>query len=108
MGPRDLRDDGRLLAGGGAGEWIGKQLGSLVDKLKAPAETAKDVAKAVTENKQVTFAPQITMQPTGDPAYDKRLADQIIARLKAEMMASGMGGDPLAVRRGASLSDGSD
>ncbi len=96
------------LAGGGAGEWIGKQLGSLVDKLKAPAETAKDVAKAVTENKQVTFAPQITMQPTGDPAYDKRLADQIIARLKAEMMASGMGGDPLAVRRGASLSDGSD
>ena len=96
------------LAGSGAGEWIGKQLGSLVDKLKAPADTAKDVAKAVTENKQITFAPQITMQPTGDPAYDQRLADQIIARLKAEMMASGMGGDPLAVRRGASLSDGSD
>lgn len=96
------------LAGSGAGEWIGKQLGSLVDKLKAPADTAKDVAKAVTENKQITFAPQITMQPTGDPAYDKRLADQIMARLKAEMMAAGMGGDPLAVRRGASLTDGSD
>ncbi|MDM9557373.1 phage tail tape measure protein [Pseudomonas asiatica] len=96
------------LAGSGAGEWIGKQIGSLVDKLKAPADTAKDVAKAVTENKQITFSPQITMQPTGDPAYDKRLADQIIARLKAEMMASGMGGDPLAVRRGASLTDGSD
>jgi len=96
------------LAGSGAGEWIGKQLGSLVDKLKAPADTAKDVAKAVTENKQITFAPQITMQPTGDPAYDKRLADQIMARLKAEMMAAGMGGDSLAVRRGASLTDGSD
>lgn len=96
------------LAGSGAGEWIGKQLGSLVDKLKAPADTAKDVAKAVTENKQITFAPQITMQPTGDPAYDKRLVDQIMARLKAEMMAAGMGGDPLAVRRGASLTDGSD
>ncbi|EKT4458339.1 phage tail tape measure protein [Pseudomonas putida] len=96
------------LAGSGGGEWIGKQLGALVDKLKAPADTAKDVAKAVTENKQITFAPQITMQPTGDPAYDKRLADQIIARLKAEMMAAGVGGDPLAVRRGASLTDGSD
>ncbi|MFG0552133.1 phage tail tape measure protein [Pseudomonas sp. yb_9] len=96
------------LAGSGAGEWIGKQLGSLVDKLKAPADTAKDVAKAVTENKQITFAPQITMQPTGDPAYDQRLVNQILAKLKAEMMAAGMGGDPLAVRRGASLTDGSD
>jgi phage tail tape-measure protein len=96
------------VAGSGAGEWLGAKLGALIDKLKSPEDTAKEVAKSIEIKQPITFSPQITLTPTGDPAYDQRLTEQILARLRAEMMASGIGGDPLAVRRSASLTDGSD
>lgn len=98
------------IAGSEAGSWIGEKLASLVDKLSGPDATAQKVVQSAAEsNKAITFSPSITMQPTGDPAYDKRLTDEILARLKAELLPMMMGGaDPLSVRRGASLTDGSD
>lgn len=99
---------GGSLAGSSAGEWLGEKLAALIDKLSAPSDVAKDVVKAAEPPTPINFSPSITLTPTGDPAYDKRLTDQILARLKAEMMPMMMGGDPLAQRRGASLTDGSD
>lgn len=97
------------FAGSEAGSWLGEKLGSLVDQLKTPEATAEQVVKSTTENsKPITFAPQISMKPSGDPAYDKRMADDILARLKAELLPMLGGADPLAVRRSASLTDGSD
>ncbi len=99
---------GGSLAGSGAGEWLAEKISALIDRLSAPADVAKDVAKAAAPPTPVNFSPSITLTPTGDPAYDKRLTDQILARLKGEFMPMMMLSDPLAQRRGASLTDGSD
>ncbi|UZD98487.1 phage tail tape measure protein (plasmid) [Pseudomonas corrugata] len=96
------------IAGSGAGEWLGEKLGALVDKLSAPDDVAKDVVKGAAAATPMVFSPSITMTPTGDAAYDQRLTDQIMARLKGEMMPMMMANDPLAQRRGASLTDGSE
>lgn len=98
------------FAGSEAGSWLGEKLAGLVDKLKGPEATAQQVVQSTAESsKSINFSPSITMQPTGDPAYDKRLADDILARLKAELLPMLAGGaDPLSVRRSSALTDGSD
>lgn len=99
---------GGSLAGGEVGDWLGEKLGSLIDRLSAPDEVAKDVAQSAVENKApVNFSPVINVQPSGDPAYDKRMGDELLARIKAELFPA-LAGDPLGQRRGASLTDGSD
>jgi len=92
------------LAGSSAGEWIGEKLGTLVDKLSSPETTAKEIVN--TDNRQTTFAPVITIQGA-DHATSQALSDSIMQRMKAEMLPM-MAMDPLAVRRGAALTDGSN
>lgn len=92
------------LAGSSAGEWIGEKLGALVDKLSSPEATAKEIVN--TDNRQTTFAPVITIQGA-DHATSQALSDSIMQRMKAEMLPM-MAMDPLAVRRGAALTDGSN
>jgi len=94
------------LAGSSAGDWLGEKLGALIDRLGSPDATAKEIVNN-TDSRQLTFAPTLNLTPTGDPAYDKRLADQVVSRLKGEFMPLMMA-NPLAVRRGAALTDGSD
>lgn len=97
------------VAGSGLGEWLGEKLGGLYDRLKGPDDTAQEIAKSATDNKSITFAPVLQMTPTGMPAYDKQMQDQMIARLKAEILGlPAMGGGQLAERRSASLTDGGD
>ena len=101
------------LVGGFAGSevlgTVGESLGRVVDKLRSPEETAASVvASSSEEKKEVNFAPVITMQASGDPAYDQRQADNILARLKTEVLAMFSGAGDLAVRRSSSLTDGSD
>ncbi|HGY3000260.1 TPA: phage tail tape measure protein [Pseudomonas aeruginosa] len=93
------------LAGSSAGEWIGEKLGALVDKLSSPEATAKEIVTN-TDNRQTTFAPVITIQGA-DHATSQALGDSIMQRMKAEMLPM-MAMDPLAVRRGAALTDGSN
>lgn len=93
------------LAGSSAGEWIGEKLGALVDKLGSPEATAKEIVTN-TDNRQTTFAPVITIQGA-DHATSQALGDSILQRMKAEMLPM-MAMDPLAVRRGAALTDGSN
>lgn len=93
------------LAGSSAGEWIGEKLGALVDRLSSPEATAKEIVTN-TDNRQNTFAPVITIQGA-DQATSQALADTVMQRMKAEMLPM-MAMDPLAVRRGAALTDGSN
>lgn len=94
------------LAGSSAGDWLGEKIGALVDRLSSPDAVAKEIVNN-TDSRQLTFAPVLNMTPSGDPAYDKRLTDQVISRLKGEFVPLMMA-NPLAVRRGAALTDGSE
>lgn len=92
------------LAGSSAGEWIGEKLGALVDRLSSPEATAKEIVNN-TDSRQITFAPVFQVNGS-DHASAQALGDSLMQRMKSEMLPMMMG-DPLAVRRGAALTDGS-
>jgi hypothetical protein len=91
------------LANGGSVDLVG---GAPKDRLPRP-DAVKGEVLAAANHTTTTFAPVVNLTATGDPAYDKRLADQVVSRLKGEFMPLMMA-NPLAVRRGAALTDGSD
>lgn len=93
------------LAGSEAGSWIGEKLGALVDRLSSPEAVAKEVVNN-TDSRQMTFAPVIHVNGA-DQATSSALADQVIAKMRGEFVPLIMA-NPLAVRRGAALTDGSD
>lgn len=98
------------FAGGEVGDWLGDKIGGWFseDKLSPPDQVASDLAAGgISESKNTTFAPSITIQPSGDPAYDKGMADKIMERVRAEFQSMMLGGDSsLAQRRSSSLTDG--
>ncbi|OTI01506.1 hypothetical protein, partial [Pseudomonas aeruginosa] len=63
---------------------------------------------AVTQsgNRQSPFEPQIQVNGA-DQATSEALANQVMAKMRGEFVPLMMA-DPLAVRRGAALTDGSD
>ncbi len=91
------------LANGGSVDLVGA---APKDRLPRP-DAVKGEVLAAANHTTTTFAPVLHLTATGDPAYDKRLADQVVSRLKGEFMPLMMA-NPLAVRRGAALTDGSD
>lgn len=100
------------LLGGALGAWLGSEAGgalggmagSAVDRLRSPDEVAAAVTNA--DNRQITFAPQIQISGA-DHATSEALANQVMAKMRGDFVPLMMA-DPLAVRRGASLTDGSD
>lgn len=92
------------LAGSGAGEWLGEKIGALIDKLSSPDQVAKEVTNA--DNRQINFSPTIHVNGA-DQATSEALASKVMAQMKGQFLPMMMA-DPLAVRRGASLTDGSD
>ena len=97
------------IAGEEGGSWLGEKLGGLFapDRLEAPEKVAGDLAEGgISESKSMTFSPSLTIQPSGDPAYDKKMGDDLFARLKAEFMPMLMGDMALGSRRNAALTDG--
>ena len=93
------------LAGSEAGSWIGEKLGALVDRLSSPEAVAKEVVNN-TDSRQISFAPVFHIAGA-DQATSSALADQVIAKMRGEFTPLMMA-NPLAVRRGAALTDGSD
>ena len=93
------------LAGSEAGSWIGEKLGALVDRLSSPESVAKEVVNN-TDSRQMHFAPVIQVNGA-DQATSEALANQVMAKLRGEFVPLMMA-DPLAVRRGAALTDGGD
>ncbi|HAN51652.1 MAG TPA: phage tail tape measure protein [Pseudomonas sp.] len=93
------------FAGTEAGSWLGEKLGALVDRLSSPEAVAKEVVNT-TDSRQISFAPVIHIAGA-DQATSSALADQVIAKMRGEFTPLMMA-NPLAVRRGAALTDGSD
>ncbi|WP_248769636.1 phage tail tape measure protein [Pseudomonas sp. MWU12-2345] len=93
------------FAGSEAGSWLGEKLGALVDRLSSPEKVSKDVAAAATSADNRTFAPVIQISGQ-DQASAKALADLVLQQIHAQFMPMMMA-NPLAVRTGASLTDGS-
>lgn len=90
--------------GGEAGSWLGDKLGGLIgsDRLASPEAMKKDITSS-TDNRQITFAPVISIQ-----GMDQNNADKIVSAAVEKMRAQfvPMMTAPLAVRRDASLTDG--
>lgn len=106
------------LIGGLVGGWLGaegggflgeKLMSSAQDKLAPPAEVAKDLAGAQTQNQQVSFSPTIQVNcPAPDTAQQIQsiIEQQISGQFHGQFMPLLMGANPLGTRRDAALTDG--
>ncbi|WMJ01133.1 phage tail tape measure protein [Pseudomonas chlororaphis subsp. aurantiaca] len=99
--------------GGDYGASLGDKLGALVDRLSSPEQVknglvgTQPVSPAGTAqpvNQPITFAPVIQISGP-DQASSQHIADLVLQQLRAQFIPLMMT-DPLAVRRGAALSDG--
>ncbi|AWY01009.1 phage tail tape measure protein [Marinomonas primoryensis] len=97
------------MGGGALGEWIGSNIGGWFEDDKtdqpAPEAIAQQTKQLQNNNKSMTFAPTIHLTPTGNPAYDQQVSDQVIERLKAEFTQGMMGNMDVATRADGSLTD---
>ena len=97
------------MGGGALGEWIGSNIGGWFEDDKtdqpAPDAIAQQTKQLQNNNKNMTFAPTIHLAPTGNPAYDQQVSDQVIERLKAEFTQGMMGNMDVATRADGSLTD---
>lgn len=97
------------LAGGELGSWLGEMVGGWFSEDKteqpAPADVAAKSKQLAQVNKQISFAPVIQITPSGNPAYDRDVSDQLIERMKAELSPVMLGNTDVATRADSSLSD---
>ncbi|MBJ7536628.1 hypothetical protein [Marinomonas transparens] len=97
------------MGGSSIGEWAGSKVGGWFseDKTDQPVPDAvSHQTKQLQEgNKAIHFAPIINLTPTGNPAYDQDVSNQVIERLKAEFAQGIMPNMDVATRADASLSD---
>ncbi|MGY4662345.1 TP901 family phage tail tape measure protein [Pseudomonas chlororaphis] len=99
--------------GGDYGASLGDKLGALVDRLSSPDQVKNDLVggqpanpagAGQAVNPPITFAPVIQISGP-DQASSQHIADLVLQQLRAQFIPLMMT-DPLAVRRGAALSDG--
>jgi len=97
------------MGGGSLGEWIGGKIGGWFEDDKTDQPVPKTIAQQSQQlqnnNKSMTFAPTIHLTPTGNPAYDQQVSDQVIERLKAEFAQGMVGNMDVATRADGSLTD---
>ena len=98
------------LAGGGLGEGLGTKLSEWLSKDKTdeppPADIATPAAQLASQhNRQIVFSPTIQVTPSGNPDYDKGVADQILSRLQADITPMLLDTGEVDSRADAVLSD---
>ncbi|WP_085683334.1 MULTISPECIES: phage tail tape measure protein [unclassified Pseudomonas] len=105
------------LIGGLVGGWLGAEGGGFLgerlmstapDKLAPPAEVAKDLSGAQTQNQQVSFAPTIQVScPAPDTAQQIQsiIEQQLSGQFHGQFIPL-LTGNPLGTRRDAALTDG--
>jgi len=103
--------------GGAAGTYYGNQWGSALgeklatpapNQLAPPAEVAKELPSAQTQNQQVTFSPLIQVTcPAPDTAEQIRtiIGQQLSGQFHGQFLPL-LTNNPLATRRDAALTDG--
>jgi len=95
--------------GGIAGSYLGEQLATPPeDKLAPPAQVAKDLSSAQTQNQQFTYSPSIQISGSEIASSEKvgAMISQVMQNhFNAEFIPA-MSTNPLATRRNAALTDG--
>lgn len=100
------------IAGSELGSWLGEKLGALVDRLTSQEQVLKDVVAASVAPpppppppaQPMTFSPVIHINGQ-DQASAKALANMVMQQMHQQFVPM-MLANPLAVRSGASLTDG--
>ncbi|TFF10275.1 hypothetical protein EXW72_10695 [Pseudomonas sp. BCA14] len=91
------------LLGSEAGSWLGDKLFGPSDRLPAPADVSKNLNSAQADNRQINFAPQITINAP-EPASHQQLAELVVQQIEAQFSPLSMN-DLLGSRRDAALTD---
>lgn len=91
------------LLGSETGSWLGDKLFGSNDRLPAPADVSKHLDNAQADNRQVTFAPQITINATEQASY-QQLAELVVQQIEAQFSPLSMS-DLLGSRRDSALTD---
>jgi TP901 family phage tail tape measure protein len=90
------------------GSWLGEKLAPASDKLAPPADVAKELPSAQTQNQQVSFSPLIQVTcPAPDTAEQIRtiIGQQLSGQFHGQFLPL-LTNNPLATRRDAALTDG--
>lgn len=91
------------LLGSEAGSCLGDKLFGSNDRLPAPADVSKNLNNAQADNRQVTIAPQITINAPEQASY-QQLAELVVQQIEAQFSPLSMD-DLLGSRRDAVLTD---
>lgn len=91
------------LLGSEAGAWLGDKLFGPSDRLAAPADVSKQLSNAQADNRQLTFAPQITINAPEQASY-QQLAALVVQQIEAQFTPLSMD-SLLATRRDSALTD---
>lgn len=95
--------------GGMLSSYVGEQWGKPAeDKLAPPAQVAKDLSNAQTQNQQITYAPSIQISGSEIASSEKvgAVISQVMQNHFSTQFMSTMSTNPLATRRDAALTDG--
>lgn len=95
--------------GGMLGSYLGEQLATPPeDKLAPPAQVAKDLSSAQTQNQQITYAPSIQISGSEVASSEKvgAMISQVMQNHFNSQFIPTMSTNPLATRRDAALTDG--
>ncbi|MDE1909190.1 MAG: phage tail tape measure protein [Pseudomonas sp.] len=84
--------------------WLGEKFSSPADRLPPPTDVSKNLSNAQADNRQINFAPQITITAPEQANY-QQLAAIVVQQIEAQFRPLSMD-NLLATRRDAALTDG--
>ena len=92
------------FVGSDVGAWLAEKVMGTGDRLPSPTEVSKNLNAPQADNRQINFAPQITITAP-EQASHHQLAALVVQQIEAQFTPLSMD-NLLATRRGAALTDG--
>ncbi|WP_330209039.1 phage tail tape measure protein [Pseudomonas sp. AM4(2022)] len=92
------------FVGSDVGAWLAEKVMGTGDRLPSPTEVSKNINTPQADNRQINFAPQITITAP-EQASHQQLAALVVQQIEAQFTPLSMD-NLLATRRGAALTDG--
>jgi TP901 family phage tail tape measure protein len=92
------------FVGSDVGAWLAEKVMGSEDRLPSPTEVSTHLNTPQADNRQVNFAPQITINAPEQASY-QQLATLVVQQIEAQFTPLSMD-NLLATRRGAALTDG--
>lgn len=92
------------FAGSDIGGWLSEKVMGTPDRLRSPTDVSKDLSNAQSNNRQINFAPQITINAP-EQASHQELATLVVQQIEAQFTPLSMG-ELYGARADAALNDG--